>query len=538
MIKEKSNEQRACPNCGEPINVDAVMCRFCGCGISAQHFFECPYCSEMVRIEASVCRFCKSKLPTSGNAPKVQNAKPSASPAIPKVILKNENVPDTMKAELEKLDQVKEEPLPSVQPPDSPLLAQSAFAANYELIREREKSIISKLRESYCEAELNEETQTAVRAEIRELVNKDDAPLTIMEKGILLQNVLDEVFGFGPLGPILRDPSVGDICINSFDAIYVEVRRVLRKTTVSFENNAHLLQTINKITSHWGKTLSQDCPIINGRLPNGSRINATWSTDGPTMTIKCFGEPFLSLGGHVEHNAFPLAVGLFLKACVQAKLNILISGAPGSGRTMLLQAMATQFGKTERVITVEEKSEFRLRQENWVRLERNLNNSEIGLPELVETGLQMRPDRLIVSQLDDAEAFVLLKALHSGLRGALSTITADSVHDAISKLETILRACSSTLNGPAAKRLIGESLNLVVQVKRFNDGRSRVVEICELHKHENGEELGLRPIYRQEAAGLDPQGHVTTRQWSAPLSAQFLERLALADVSIDKDCLN
>ena len=228
----------------------------------------------------------------------------------------------------------------------SPTDVGGKFSANQQLIREREKFIIEQLRRELDTSRLtniSEDTQAQVRARIREIVNSDPAPLTMMEKGILLQNVLDEVFGFGPLGPLLRDPSVGDICVNNVNSVYVERHGRLEKTSVVFENDRHLRQTIDKIIQPLGRRLDENSPMVDARLPNGSRVNATIppvTIDGPTITIRCFGTSIMSLGQLVEKGAMSVQMAEVLKSCVKGRINLIISGGTGSGKTTLLNALS------------------------------------------------------------------------------------------------------------------------------------------------------------------------------------------------------
>src|SRR5262249_16443842 len=276
------------------------------------------------------------------------------------------------------------------------------FQANQGLIREREKVIIDQLRRELDTSrmtQISEDTQAQVRARIREIVNSDPAPLTMMEKGILLQNVLDEVFGFGPLGPLLRDPSIGDICVNGPNNVYVERHGRLEKTAVVFENDRHLRQTIDKIIQPLGRRLDDNSPMVDARLPNGSRVNATIppvSIDGPTVTIRCFGTNVMSLGQLVEKGSLSVQMAEVLKSCVKGKINLIISGGTGSGKTTLLNALSAHINPRERIITIEDAAELRLQHDHWVRMETRPANTEgkgqITQRMLVINTLRMRPD--------------------------------------------------------------------------------------------------------------------------------------------------
>ncbi|HEY9792411.1 MAG TPA: CpaF family protein, partial [Candidatus Obscuribacterales bacterium] len=328
------------------------------------------------------------------------------------------------RADLERLDRRDDDGYSAAAPHD-PLAADSSkFQANVALIREREKLIIDQLRRELDTSRLtqiSEDTQAQVRARIREIVNSDPAPLTMMEKGILLQNVLDEIFGFGPLGPLLRDPSIGDICVNGPSNIYVERHGRLEKTTVVFENDRHLRQTIDKIIQPLGRRLDDNSPMVDARLPNGSRVNATIppvSIDGPTVTIRCFGTTIMSLGQLVEKGAMSLQMAEVLKACVKGRINLIISGGTGSGKTTLLNALSAHINPRERIITIEDAAELRLQHEHWIRMETRPPNIEgkgqITQRMLVINTLRMRPDRIILGECRGEEAFDMLQAMNTG----------------------------------------------------------------------------------------------------------------------------
>ena len=439
--------------------------------------------------------------------------------------------PSVSKADIERIDRRDESDM-AVHDPNAQ--DASKFQANLQLIREREKLIIDQLRRELDTSRLtqiSEDTQAQVRARIREIVNSDPAPLTMMEKGILLQNVLDEIFGFGPLGPLLRDPSIGDICVNSPTMIYVERHGRLEKTTVQFENDRHLRQTIDKIIQPLGRRLDDNSPMVDARLPNGSRVNATIppvSIDGPTITIRCFGTTIMSLGQLVEKGAMSLQMAEVLKACVKGRINTIISGGTGSGKTTLLNALSAHINPRERIITIEDAAELRLQHEHWVRMETRPPNIEgkgqITQRMLVINTLRMRPDRIILGECRGEEAFDMLQAMNTGHSGSMTTIHANAPRDCTKRLENMILMGGMDMPAKAARELIASAIQLIIQIRRLEDGTRRVTEISEITGME-GDTIAISTLFHLEREGRDPRGFFKCRHVGSGLPPKFLEQI-------------
>ncbi len=455
-----------CPNCAEPINEDAIFCRFCNLGLSTEHFVECPYCAELVKKGARRCRFCNEDIDAESETTNIGwggriRIKPKTSDS---------------EADPER----------------------TSFKANYDLIRERCRVHLKNLQNEFKNMQVSEENQIHLRTAIRDRVNKDETPLTMMERGILLQNVLDEVFGFGPLGPLLRDPSVGDIFVNSFDKVWVERFRKIEKTSVAFDNDAHFRQTIDRILLPMGARFSQNNPVVNARLPNGSVVNVTMSVDGPTLTIKSFGLPAMSMEQILERECISKNMADFLRVCVLAKANILISGPAGSGKTTLASALLDFVPEKERVISIEENAELKSKHEHWVRLEcSDSADGKLSKRALILAALKMMPDRIIPGDIKGEEAADLLMALHTDLSGSIASITANSTSDALFKLETLLRGSQEKLSHDTACRLIASTIQIVLCVRKQADGSRRVVEISEISGVEE-DKVSLQKIFQIE----------------------------------------
>ena len=420
------------------------------------------------------------------------------------------------------------------------------FSANQGLIREREKFIIDQLRRELDTSRLtniSEDTQAQVRARIREIVNSDPAPLTMMEKGILLQNVLDEVFGFGPLGPLLRDPSVGDICVNGVNNIYVERHGRLEKTSVAFENERHLRQTIDKIIQPLGRRLDDNSPMVDARLPNGSRVNATIppvTIDGPTITIRCFGANAMSLGQLVEKGAMSVQMAEVLKSCVKGRINLIISGGTGSGKTTLLNALSAHINPRERIITIEDAAELRLQHDHWVRMETRPANTEgkgqITQRMLVVNTLRMRPDRIIMGECRGEEAFDMLQAMNTGHSGSMTTIHANTPRDCTKRLENMILMCGMDMPAKAARELIASAIQVIVQIRRLEDGTRRVTEVCEITGME-GDTIAISSLFHLEREGRDTRGFFKCRHVGSGLPPKFLDQLEQESVPFKLDWL-
>jgi pilus assembly protein CpaF len=334
------------------------------------------------------------------------------------------------------------------------------------------------------------------------------------EFGRIVDDLLDEVLGFGPLEPLLNDPTVSDILVNSSEKVYVERRGLLEKTTVRFRNEKHLLRIIDKIVSAVGRRIDESQPWVDARLPDGSRVNAVvrpCAIDGPSLSIRKFSKKPMTLDRLIDQGALTDAAGLFLRAAVDARMNVLISGGTGSGKTTMLNAMSAFIGHGHRVVTIEDAAELQLQQDHVVRLETRPPNTEgvgaIHQRDLVKNALRMRPDRIIVGEVRGTEAFDMLQAMNTGHDGSMTTIHANTARDAVSRLEQMIAMLGADVPLSAVRSQIAAGIHLIVQLSRLSDGRRRVMSITEVVGME-GNMVMMQDIFIFKRNGRNEAGDV------------------------------
>jgi pilus assembly protein CpaF len=382
-----------------------------------------------------------------------------------------------------------------------------------------------------AKTEVTEERMTKWRSLIRERVDADAAPLTTAEKGELLQAVLDEVFGFGPLGPLLRDPTLGDIFVNGCYAVYAERNDRLEKTSVRFDSERHLLQTIDKILQPLGYHLDKDNPVVHATLPNGSWVVATIppvSCDGPTLTIRCFGASLISLGELVSKKVLTTTMAEVLKACIKGRISIAIAGSNGYERTALLNALSAHIAPAERIITVEQPAEMRLQHDHWIRLTtplpgRHEKGEQTG-GVLINTALHMRPDRIILGDCSQNDAFEFMNAIKSGVKGCICTISATSPRDCLQRLQSMIRIKCGQISHEEARELIASALQLIVHIEKMEDGARRITEIAEITEVEDGI-IELNSLFKIQRKGRRTDGYLICDYVSSGKQPKFVPQL-------------
>jgi len=380
--------------------------------------------------------------------------------------------------------------------------------------------------------------RTQLFAIIQELVASLSTPLSVAERERLSREVLDEVFGLGPLEPLLQDPTINDILVNSFKNVYVERAGMIEKTTVVFKDNAHLMHIIDKIVSGVGRRVDESSPMVDARLPDGSRVNVIippLAVDGPCLSIRRFGHVPLEAEDLMANHTLTPQMLEILQGAVRARLNVVISGGTGSGKTTLLNVLSSFIPANERIVTVEDSAELQLKQEHCVRLECRPPNVEgkggIWQRELVINCLRMRPDRIIVGEVRGEEALDMLQAMNTGHDGSLTTVHANSPRDALSRIETM--ALMANLNMPeiAVKQQIASAITLIVQVARMSDGSRRITHISEITGMDE-EVVSMQDIFMFEKRGVSLTGKVLGRFHATGVVPKFAEKLKASGIMI------
>jgi pilus assembly protein CpaF len=358
-----------------------------------------------------------------------------------------------------------------------------------------------------------ETVRAEVKVLIRELCTSEKGLINSMEQERLMDEVMDETFGLGPLETLLKDPTITDILVNRYDRVYCERKGRLELVEVQFRDNGHLRQIIDRIVGLVGRRVDETSPMVDARLADGSRVNAIippLALDGPAMSVRRFGARPLQLEDLIRHGAFPPAVMDFLAAAVQARCNVLISGGTGSGKTTLLNCLSRYIPADERVITIEDAAELQLQQPHVVRLETRPPNiegrGEVTQRDLVKNCLRMRPDRIIIGEVRASEALDMLQAMNTGHEGSMTTIHANNTRDALARLEVMIAMAGYDIPMRALRTQIASALQIVVQARRLTGGRRRIVSVSEITGME-GEQIQMHDLFVFEQSGVDAEGH-------------------------------
>ena len=382
----------------------------------------------------------------------------------------------------------------------------------------------------------DERTKQQMLGVIRQLIGQQEVPLSAIERDVLAREVMDEVFGFGPLEPLLQDPTVNDILVNTYNTVYVERNGVLEETSVVFKDNVHLMHIIDKIVSRVGRRVDESSPMVDARLPDGSRVNVIvppLAVDGPILSIRRFGSSPLTAQDLLAKGAYTPEMLEVMDKAVRARLNIVVSGGTGAGKTTLLNVLSGFISERERIITIEDSAELQLKQRHVVRLECRPPNVEgkgaVHQRELVINALRMRPDRIVIGEVRGGEALDMLQAMNTGHDGSLTTVHANSPRDALSRIETMALMANLSLPEKALRYQISSAIHIIVQVSRMSDGSRRVTHITEV-TGTNGDVISLQDIFLFEKQGLGPNGKVLGRFRSTGIIPKFAEKLKEAGI--------
>jgi pilus assembly protein CpaF len=372
------------------------------------------------------------------------------------------------------------------------------------------------------------------------LLDEDSVVINEVERKSLTRDIQYEVLGFGPLEPLLADPSVSDILVNSAHQVYVERHGKLELSTVRFANDAHLMKIIDKIVSRVGRRVDESSPMVDARLPDGSRVNAIippLAIDGPMMSIRRFSAEPLRLADLVEFQSMTPDMATLLQGLGRAKINILISGGTGSGKTTMLNVISGFISHSERIITVEDAAELQLQQPHVVRLETRPPNiegkGEVTQRALVRNALRMRPDRIILGEVRGGEALDMLQAMNTGHEGSMATIHANNPRDALTRLENMISMAAATLPVKAMRQQISSAIGVVVQVSRLADGKRKVLSISEITGME-GEIITMQEVFGFKQTGMDQQGKVLGQFRASGVRPRFCERLRSFGIEVDE----
>ena len=353
-----------------------------------------------------------------------------------------------------------------------------------------------------------EEVRREVSLILEGIVHGESAPMNLQERERLVQEVLDEVFGLGPLEPLLADPTVTDILVNTYKRVFVERKGMLEPTSVQFRDDAHLMGIIDRIVSAIGRRIDESSPMVDARLLDGSRVNAIippLSVDGPCLSIRRFGRQRVTAEDLIHNRSLTQPMLELLRGCVKARLNILISGGTGAGKTTFLNILSSHISNKERIVTVEDAAELQLNQEHVVRLETRPPNIEgkgaVAQRQLVINCLRMRPDRIIVGEVRSEEALDMLQAMNTGHDGSLTTIHANNPREAVNRLEVMVGMASANMGVRAIRQQISSAVDLFVQVARFSDGSRRLTYITELTGME-GDIITMQDIFVFDKMGI------------------------------------
>ena len=359
-----------------------------------------------------------------------------------------------------------------------------------------------------------EQARTEIREIVQRLFAEESAPLSLDQRRKIVKEIEDEVMGLGPLEPLLADAKVADILVNGSNQVYVEKNGKLQLTDVKFNNDDHLVNIIDRIVSGVGRRIDESSPMVDARLKDGSRVNAIippLALDGPMMSIRRFGIDLLDMEDLIRFGALTEDVANVLRSIVKAKLNVLISGGTGAGKTTMLNVLSGYISEDERIVTIEDSAELQLRQPHVVRLETrppNIEgNGEVNQRELVRNSLRMRPDRIVVGEVRGPEALDMLQAMNTGHDGSLTTIHANTPRDALTRVENMVSMTGINFSSKVLREQIASAVNIVIQLSRHEDGRRRLVSLQEINGME-GEIITMSELFKFERTGVDEDGNV------------------------------
>lgn len=419
------------------------------------------------------------------------------------------------------------------------LFTQQAFNREYQELKfVLHRKLLDRVNLELLSSVAPERVRNEIRSAVAKLVEEEKTPLSIVEKDRIIAEVLDEVFGLGPLEPLLADPTISDILVTTPRLVHIERAGKLYRTPVQFKDDAHLLRIIEKVVARVGRRVDESSPLVDARLPDGSRVNAAIppvAVDGPLLSIRRFGRDPLTANDLVRTLTITDGMMSLLQACVRSRLNIVISGGTGAGKTTLLNVLSGFIPEDERIVTIEDAAELRLRQEHVARMETRPPNVEglgaIKIRHLVINALRMRPDRIVVGEVRGEEALDMLQAMNTGHDGSLTTIHANTPRDAVGRLEVMVGMANANMGVRSIRQQVSSAIDLFVQIARFSDGTRRVIAITECVGME-GDLVTMQDIFVFERTGLTDAGRVTGRFRATGIRPRFYDRLRASGMQI------
>jgi pilus assembly protein CpaF len=400
------------------------------------------------------------------------------------------------------------------------------------------RTLISKLDLEKLSRVNSSQARQAVSGIVKEIIQDQRVPLNFDEQEKIQADLLDEVFGLGPLEPLLRDPKISDIMVNDKDHVFIEKGGLLSRVSTSFRDDRHLLQIIDRIVSRVGRRVDESSPMVDARLPDGSRVNAIippLALDGPSLSIRRFGTGPLAANSLVQLKSISAEMMEVLSSAVKARISIVISGGTGSGKTTLLNILSQYIPRGERLVTIEDAAELRLAQENIVRLETRPPNIEgqgaVKQRQLLVNCLRMRPDRIIMGEVRGEEAFDMLQAMNTGHEGSMTTIHSNTPRDAIARLESMVAMGNMNMSEKSVRQQIAAAITIVVQASRMSDGTRKVTSITEITGMEENI-ISMQEIFTFTKKGIGPDGKVIGAFQPTRIRPRFLDRLRTAGINL------
>jgi len=420
----------------------------------------------------------------------------------------------------------------------APLMAARSADRYFELKSQIHRKLIGVLNLDRVSSIPKDRVRAEIGRVVERLLDEERVPMTTAEQTKIVEEVLDEVLGLGPLETLLKEASISDILVNRYNKVYIERNGKLSETTVRFKDDAHLLHIIEKIVSQVGRRIDEAQPIVDARLQDGSRVNAIippLALDGPCLSIRRFGRHVITQEEMLQFKTLTPGMLRFLAACVQSKTTILISGGTGSGKTTMLNALSRFIPEEERIITIEDTAELQLQQRHVVKFETrppNLNKEGgINQRQLLRTALRMRPDRIIVGECRGAEALDMLQAMNTGVEGSMSTVHANTPRDAFSRLETMVMMADLEIPTRVILQQLASAIKMVVQVSRLQDGTRKMISISEVLGVRD-EKLQMQEIFTFDRVGVTDAGKVQGRFRATGISPKILERLRVSGIQV------